>query len=136
MRERVRLEVEVAKEDRSITETRAVSSEQVTEAQRIIAGAEEKDMAAQNKAIDKAIGFLYPYSPREGQRDALYHLIYRQKNLILIAKTSFRESMILQAVFILLHKSITLVILPLDQISVEQAEYIAQIGGNPCFLNA
>ena len=51
-------------------------------------------------------------------------------------KTSFRKSMILQAVSILLCKSIMLVILLLDQIDVEQSEYITQISRNPCFLNA
>jgi hypothetical protein len=40
--------------------------------------------------------------------------------------------MILQAVS-LLCKLMMLVILPLDQIRVEQAEYITQISRNPCF---
>lgn len=44
--------------------------------------------------------------------------------------------MILQAVSILICKSVTVVILPLDQIGQEQAEYITCIGGKPCFLNA
>jgi hypothetical protein len=71
----------------------------------------------QNSAIDKAVSILYLYSPRKGQRDALRHLIYRRKDLILtIAKTSFGKSMTLQAVSILMQKSITLVILSLDQI--------------------
>jgi superfamily II DNA helicase RecQ len=43
--------------------------------------------------------------------------------------------MILQAVSLLLDKSITLVVLPLNQIGVEQANYIENIGGRPCFLN-
>jgi hypothetical protein len=41
--------------------------------------------------------------------------------------------MILQAVSCLLSKSITLVILPLDRIGTEQAEYISRLGGRPCF---
>ncbi|RJE22630.1 DEXDc [Aspergillus sclerotialis] len=43
--------------------------------------------------------------------------------------------MILQAVSLLLQKSITIVLLPLAQIGNEQSEYIRQIGGIPCFLN-
>src|SRR5690242_17575188 len=44
--------------------------------------------------------------------------------------------MILQAVSLLIHKSITVVVLPLDQIGLEQTEYITRIGGRPLFLNA
>ena len=43
--------------------------------------------------------------------------------------------MILQAVSILLKKSSTIVILPLNKIGEEQTEYIKQISRNPCFLN-
>ena len=117
-------------------ETRTVSAEQVAQAQRIIAGAARADETEQNKAIDEAIQLLYPYAPREGQRNALRQLIYKRKDLILIAKTSFGKSMILQAVSILIRKSITIVVLPLDQIGLEQAEYITRIGGRPYFLNA
>lgn len=44
--------------------------------------------------------------------------------------------MILQAVSVLLNKSVSIIILPLDEIGKEQAEYIKQIGGKLCFLNA
>jgi hypothetical protein len=44
--------------------------------------------------------------------------------------------MILQAVSILIHRSTTVVVLPLDQIGQEQAKYITRIGGRLCFLNA
>jgi superfamily II DNA helicase RecQ len=44
--------------------------------------------------------------------------------------------MILQAVTLLIRKSITVVVLPLDQIGLEQSEYITSIGGRPFFLNA
>jgi superfamily II DNA helicase RecQ len=102
----------------------------------IIAGAEGAEEVEQNRAIEEAIQLLYPYPPREGQCDALWQLIYKRKDLILIAKTSFGKSMILQAVSILTRKSTTVVVLPLDQIGQEQAEYITRIGGRPCFLNA
>src|SRR5271154_579721 len=117
-------------------EIRAVSVNQAAQAQRIIAGAARAEGAEQNRAIDEAIQLLYPYTPRKGQRNTLQQLIYKRKDLILITKTSFRKSMIVQAVSILIRKSITVVVLPLDQIGQEQAEYITCIGGKPCFLNA
>src|SRR5256714_2022472 len=134
---RVQLEVELTNEaGNTISQVRVVSADQVAGAQMIIAGAVRAEEAEQNKAIDEAIQLLYPYAPREGQRNALYQLTYKRKDLILIAKTSFGKSMILQAVSILTRKSITVVVLPLDQIGQEQAEYITRIGGRPCFLNA
>ena len=133
----VQLEIELADEAGNATvETRSVSADQVAQAQRIIASAAKAGEVDRSNAIDQAIRLLYPYAPREGQRDALQHLIYRRKDLILIAKTSFGKSMILQAVSVLTRKSITVVVLPLDQIGQEQAEYITRIGGRPCFLNS
>jgi superfamily II DNA helicase RecQ len=128
-------QVEVELVDGAV-ETQAVSSSKITHAQEIIAGARGADEQAQKTAVEEAIQHIYPYPPREGQRDALWQLIYQQKDLILIAKTSFGKSMILQAVSILLKKTMTVVILPLDRIGQEQAEYITNIGGRPCFLNA
>jgi superfamily II DNA helicase RecQ len=113
-----------------------ISADVVAQAQRVISGAVTAEEDAQNKAIDEAIQLLYPYKPREGQRNALRQLIYKRKDLILIAKTSFGKSMILQAVSVLIHKSVTVIVLPLDQIGLEQAEYITRIGGRPYFLNS
>jgi len=117
-------------------ETCLISVGQVVAAQRIIAGAKLANEEAQNKAIDEAIQLLYPYPPYQGQHDVLQQLIYKWKDLILIAKTLFSKSMILQAVSILLNKSIMVVVLPLNQIGEEQAAYINSIGGKPCFLNS
>jgi superfamily II DNA helicase RecQ len=133
----VQLEVELTDEAGHIAvETRTVPADQVAQAQRIIAGAARASKVEQNKAIEEAIQLVYPYAPREGQRDALWQLIYKRKDLILIAKTSFGKSMILQAASLLIRKSITVVVLPLNQVGLEQAEYITRIGGKPCFLNA
>src|SRR6266480_2663015 len=133
----VQLEVELTDgTGNTIVEMRTVPANQVAKAQKIIADAARADEAEQNKAIDEAIQLLYPYAPREGQRNALRHLIYKRKDLILIAKTSFGKSMILQAVSLLIRKSIAVVVLPLDQIGLEQTEYITRIGGRPFFLNA
>ena len=133
----IQLEVELTDGTGNTTvETRTILTSQVAKAQKIIAEAARADEAEQNKAIDKAIQLLYPYTPREGQRNALRHLIYKRKDLILIAKTSFGKSMILQAVSVLIRKSTTVVVLPLDQVGLEQTEYITRIGGRPIFLNA
>jgi hypothetical protein len=43
--------------------------------------------------------------------------------------------MILQALSVLVNKSITIIILPLDQIRKEQRQYIKEIRGRPYFLN-
>jgi superfamily II DNA helicase RecQ len=134
---RVRIEVESTdiSTGSRVTTINPLLPDRVAEAQQAIQDAASKGEIEQNSAIDKAVSILYPYPPRKGQRDALRHLIYRRKDLILIAKTSFGKSMILQAVSILMQKSITLVILPLDQIGKDQMEYITRIGGNPCHLN-
>jgi superfamily II DNA helicase RecQ len=118
------------------TENSLVSPDQVTQAQRIIADASNVSEADQSRAIEEAIQLLYPYPPRQGQRDALRQLIYKRKDLILIAKTSFGKSMVLQAAPILMCRSMTIVLLPLDRIAQEQAEYITRIGGRPCILNS
>lgn len=117
----VHLETEVVDADVTIPAiTQTISEDQVVQAQTIITQAMNKSEDEQKTAIFDAIRLLYPYPPRDGQRDALHHLIYRRKDLILIAKTSFGKSMILQAVSVLCNKSISIVILPLDQIGKEQ----------------
>jgi len=131
-----RISTESSKRNNYRVKNPVVPANQVAQAQRIIAGAKGADEVEQNRAIEEAIQLLYPYPPREGQRDALRQLIYKGKDLILIAKTSFGKSMILQAASILMSKSITVVVLPLDQIGQEQTEYITCIGGRPCLLNA
>lgn len=113
-----------------------IAKDQVDKAQLIISNGRRKDEATRKAAIYEAIQLLYTYPPRDGQQEALYHLIYRREDLILIAKTSFGKSMILQAVSILLDKTISIVILPLDEIGKQQANKIARLGGRPCFLNA
>ena len=73
----------------------------------------------QKKAIYNAILLLYLYRPQDGQQDTLHHLIYHWKDLVLIAKMLFRKSMILQVISVLLNKSISIIILPLDEIGKE-----------------
>ena len=113
-----------------------ISADQIDQAQRIIAEAKNTNEAEQNKAIEKVIQLLYFYSSHENQHDALQQLIYKQKNLILITKISFKKSMILQTASILINRSIILVILSLNQINHEQTEYITYINERFFFLNA
>src|SRR5699024_9886179 len=131
------IEIDVVQDDRSARqEIRTIDSRTVKQARDLITEAKEEGQDREKEAIYKAIELLYPYSPHAGQQEALHHLIYKRTDLILIAKTAFGKSMVLQAVSVLLEKTITLIILPLQQIGVEQAESIERIGGRPCFLNA
>lgn len=132
----IELGVEYGTENTTVLLKTRVEKNSVLQAQIWIRGAMEKSKDEQDQAIRQAIRELYPYSPREGQLQALRQLVYLRKDLILIAKTSFGKSMLLQAVPLLLAKTITLVVLPLNQIGVEQTNYIQNIGGRPCFLNA
>lgn len=103
----------------------------MVQAQSIIAAAQNKVVTYQKRAMFQAIQPTYP--SREGQKDALYHLICRWKD-ILTAKTSFGKSMILQAASVLIRMIIGVIILSLNLIWKEQAETIARISGQPCFL--
>ena len=58
------------------------------------------------------------------------------RDLILIAKTSFGKSVLLQAPSIIVPDSISLVILPLDKIGEEQYDKIERFpGATPCLVN-
>ena len=130
------LDTEIVRADGgTVSEVRRVSPEQIKRAQSIITRAIAGDTNAQMNAIDDAIATLYPHKPKPGQQEALHYLVYLRKDLILIAGTGFGKSMVLQAVSLLLQRSITLVILPLNQIGNEQFEFIREIGGIPCFVN-
>lgn len=130
------IEAEVVDKDGATRpEIQIVSSNAIAKARQITIRAAQLDEPTQHQAIIEAVRIIYPYHPRDGQREALHRLIYQKKDLILIAKTSFGKSMILQAVSKLLDKAITLILIPLQQIGEEQMEYIRQIGGQPCLLN-
>lgn len=131
----IQLTFEYESNDGVILEKQQVNIVSILQAQKLIRDAIGKNKDEQTQAIKEAIRKLYPYYPRQGQIQALRQLVYFRKDLILIAQTSFGKSMILQAVSLLLAKSITLVIIPLDRIGTEQTKYIEDIGGRPCFLN-
>ena len=70
------LEIEAVQPDNTTTtKAQYVLPDQVKQAQDIISSCLEESETAQKDAIDRAISLLYPYKPRDGQRDALHHLI-------------------------------------------------------------
>lgn len=92
------------------------------------------------KALDAelscALQLLYPFVPRQGQLTSLRVLLADKDDLVLCARTSFGKSLILQSASVLVEGTITLIILPLDQIGKEQTEKISKIGGRPLFINS
>src|SRR4051812_5321094 len=106
----------------------------VQQAQQMILDVASKASNIQRNALNKAIELLYPYAARSGQLEALFQLMFKRGDLILIAKTSFGKSMIPQALSILMDRTMTIVILPLIQIGIEQSDAIKRLGGHPLFL--
>jgi hypothetical protein len=100
-----------------------------------------KDDAEQRQLITAAVESLYPFSPHEKQVDCVQRLLYRKEDLILVARTSFGKSLIMQILPCLVPNSVIIVILPLLALGLEQAESIQkrlskEIGANPIFVNA
>ena len=118
-----------------VVQIHVISADQMIQTWRIIVNAEKEDHTKQNKVIEKAIQLLYSYSSCEDQCNALRQLIYEWEDLILIAKTSFEKSMILQTVSVLKDRFITLILLSLTQIGVKQIEYITCIDEMLFLLN-
>ncbi|OCK88050.1 P-loop containing nucleoside triphosphate hydrolase protein, partial [Cenococcum geophilum 1.58] len=85
--------------------------------------------ARQLSKVDEAIAFLYPYRGRAEQLEALRWLLFEKKDMILIAKTSFGKSMIMQAMPCLLRASVVIIILPLNAIGAEQKAKIEELPG-------
>ena len=83
-----------------------------------------KSEELQLKKIDEAIAFIYSYHGREGQLKVLQWLIFQQSDIMLVVKTSFRKSMIMQVMSYLLCGSVVLIILPLNAIGAEQTARI------------
>ncbi|KAI5309996.1 hypothetical protein KEM55_001971 [Ascosphaera atra] len=87
-------------------------------------------------AVQLAIVLAFGYWPRQGQIEAITHVLYHKSDMILVAKTAFGKSTVLQSVSLLLEGSVTLVILPVNSIGTEQEAKIRNLGGTPFFLNA
>jgi hypothetical protein len=79
---------------------------------------------------------LYPFEPRQKQVDAIWHLVFKKKDLLLAAKTSFGKSVIFQAAPLFCRGGIGLIIIPLDRIGQEQCIKIQRLpGARSVFIN-
>ena len=85
--------------------------------------------ARQLSKVDEAIAFLYPYRGHAEQLEALRWLLFEEKDMILVAKTSFGKSMIMQAMPCLYRASVVIIILPLNAIGAEQKAKIEELPG-------
>jgi superfamily II DNA helicase RecQ len=98
--------------------------------------AEEND-TERHDVIVHAVELLYGFKPRPEQVDCIKWLLYEKKDLILVAKTSFRKSLVMQVLPCLVPDSIIIVILPLLALGAEQEEKILRILGpfaRPAFV--
>jgi superfamily II DNA helicase RecQ len=95
------------------------------------------DIATQMQYIRTALKHLYSFEPRPKQVEAIHALIFLQVDLILIAKTSFGKSMVLQAPSAIVPDSITIVIMPLNKVGEEQLLKIGSLPATrPCLITS
>jgi hypothetical protein len=106
----VQLLLELSTKNGTIAAVHTMDQEHILETQKLVKGTEGKALEEQNHAVEQAVRKLYTHPPRSGQLKALQHLLYTRKDLILIAKTSFGKSMLLQTP-LLCAKSTALIIL-------------------------
>jgi len=83
------------------------------------------DIDTQLHKLREALADIYPFEPRPQQLEALRVVIFEQRDLLLVAKTSFGKSIVLQAVSILVPQSVTIIVLPLNAIGTEQMQKIS-----------
>ena len=69
--------------------------------------------------LDEAIAEIYPYRGHTEQPEALRVLIFERRDLMLVAKTSFGKSMIMQALPCLIPNAVVIIVLPLNVIGLE-----------------
>ncbi|KAI5299134.1 hypothetical protein KEM56_003490, partial [Ascosphaera pollenicola] len=96
----------------------------------------QKKQEVEMPALKIDMKLVFPYWPHDEQAEAVAHLLYRNRDLILIVKTSFGKNTVMQAFSLLRPNTITIVIIPLDQIGKEQLAKIETLGGSAFFLNA
>ena len=90
------------------------------------------------KSIIRAglVRHLYPFEPRQKQVDAIWHLVFQKKDLLLAAKTSFGKSVIFQSAPLFCRGGVGIIIIPLDRIGEEQFTKIQRLpGARPIFIN-
>ena len=69
--------------------------------------------------LDEAIAEIYPYRGRPEQLEALRVLIFERRDLMLVAKTSFGKSMVMQALPCLVPNAVIIIVLLLNVIRLE-----------------
>jgi superfamily II DNA helicase RecQ len=105
--------------------------------ERTIDQARSEDLDTQLTIVRNALRRLFLFEPRSEQVEAVKRLMVDRKDLMLIAKTSFGKSMMLQAVSIIIPSRITIVIIPLTAIGEQQRDKIASFpGAKPVLLTA
>src|SRR5437667_84224 len=67
-------------------------------------------------------------TPRDGQLDAIWRTVYRQGDTILIAKTGYGKTIVLQAISVITGQ-VTVQIVPLSRLGSAQVEDIKRIPG-------
>jgi superfamily II DNA helicase RecQ len=103
--------------------------------QQLFKDVQGQDLALQKQYVCNALCKLYNFEPRPGQIEGVWQIIFARRDLILIAKTSFGKSVLLQAPSAIVPDSTSLLILPLDKIGEEQYEKIARFPqARPCLL--
>ena len=99
--------------------------------------AEHLSKEEQMLLIEKIIKMLYEYLPWPEQTDSLWWLVFQRMDMLLVARTSFGKSMMLQVLFCLVSDSIIIIILLLLAIESEQLKKISQLPfAKPIFVNA
>ena len=81
---------------------------------------------------------VFGFTLHEGQIDAIWTLFYEQKDLLLLAKTGFRKSLIFQLLLFMTSTiGVVLILMPLKLLQAEQTIMINQRlpKGNAIFLN-
>jgi len=92
----------------------------------------------QTAFIRHRVNELFGFEPKNKQVEAIQHLLYDKRDLILIAKTGFGKSIIFQAPPLIEEESkqASLIIMPLNLVQEEQAEKLKTIpGAKPFILN-
>jgi superfamily II DNA helicase RecQ len=111
------------------------TEEQLYECQRRLAA--EGDEIKRRSLIAHAVKLLYPFEPHSGQIDCISWMLHEKRDLILVARTSFGKSLIMQVLPCLIPRSIILIILPLLALGFEQEEKIRRLGrfARPVFVH-
>jgi superfamily II DNA helicase RecQ len=91
----------------------------------------------QLKYIGKVVQLAYGFAAKPEQLEALWWLLFEKQDLLLVAKTSFGKSVILQLLPCLIPDATVLILVPLNAIGAEQLSKIQSLPGTrPIHLNA